>query len=75
MGSPHPKARPAASQEGSGNLHDLFKKAGFSWRFKRARKAFGTIVAGNLDHLFRRHRAEDGSRHGSITGSKPQSLQ
>src|ERR1700722_13415734 len=30
MGSRHPKARPAASQEGSVNLHELFKKERFS---------------------------------------------
>jgi hypothetical protein len=33
MGSMHPKARAAASQEGSGNLHELFKKEGFSCGF------------------------------------------
>jgi hypothetical protein len=45
MGSPHPKARPAASQEASGNLHELFKKAGFYWRFEADGNAFSTIVA------------------------------
>jgi hypothetical protein len=46
MGSPHPKARPAASQEGSGNLHELFKKREFSWRFEGDIDGLGTIVAG-----------------------------
>jgi hypothetical protein len=50
MGSPHPKARPAASQEGSGNLHELFKKADFSWDFEGDGGDFGTIVANRLDH-------------------------
>src|ERR1700689_5356548 len=45
MGSLHPKARPAASQEGSGNLHELFKKEGFSWRFEVGMDWSGTIVA------------------------------
>jgi hypothetical protein len=45
MGSLHPKARPAASQEGSANLHELFKKDGFSWRFEADMNRSGTIVA------------------------------
>jgi hypothetical protein len=45
MGSPHPKTSPAASQEGSSNLHELFKKEGFSWRFEAGMNRLGTIVA------------------------------
>jgi hypothetical protein len=45
MGSKHPKARPAASQEGSGNSHELFKKGGFSCDFEGGMNELGTIVA------------------------------
>jgi hypothetical protein len=61
MGSAHPKARPAASQEGSGNLHELFKKARFSWRFEADGNAFGTIVANSLDHPSGGHQAQNHS--------------
>jgi hypothetical protein len=58
MGSPHPKARPVASQEGSGNLHELFKKAEFSWGFEGNGSDFGTIVASRLDHPSGGHRPQ-----------------
>jgi len=51
MGSPHPKAPPAASQEGSSYLHELFKKEGLSWRFEGDIDGLGTIVAGGWQGL------------------------
>jgi hypothetical protein len=57
MGSPHTKARSAASHLGSCNSHELFKKTGSSWRFKGSGNAFGTIVAESLSTAAACHRA------------------
>src|SRR5271163_3690741 len=45
MGSRHPRAAHAASQEGSGDLNELFKNARFSDGFKAAAGARYPIVA------------------------------
>jgi hypothetical protein len=44
LGSAHPKARHAASQEGSDKLIKLFKKGGFYSYFAAVMKDTGTIV-------------------------------
>jgi hypothetical protein len=53
MGSAHPSAAYAASQEGSGNLNKLFKKSMFSCGFEAAMKDGYTIVA-SINGLRRR---------------------
>src|ERR1700693_5440000 len=71
MGSPHPKAGPAASQEGSGNLHELFKKEGFSWRFEAGMNGLGTIVAsidGALDRFLAKSRTPCGAGRYTAAG-------
>jgi hypothetical protein len=45
MGSRHPRAAHAASQEGSGNLNKLFKKGVFCCGFEAAIRDGYTIIA------------------------------
>jgi hypothetical protein len=48
MGSAHPRAAYAASQEGSGNMNKLFKKSVLSCGFEAAMKDGYTIIASTM---------------------------